>query len=74
MPWEEEQLDEDVLVEIIEESQMSTEEIRKTYLERSDRDSLSHKVTKRNLESLEEDGRVSSSRPSNSIILWRLDN
>lgn len=70
MPWEEDELDEELLVEIIE-GQSSTEEIRKKYLKQSDRDSLSHKVTKRNLESLEDQSRVESSRPSNAkLILW----
>lgn len=72
MPWEEEELDEDLLVDIID-GQSSTEEIRKNYLEESDRDSLSHKVTKRNLEALEEEGTVESSEPSNAkLILWRV--
>lgn len=72
MPWEEDELDEELLVEVID-GQSSTEEIRKKYLKQSDRDSLSHKVAKRNLEALEEDGRVESSRPSSAkLILWRV--
>lgn len=73
MPWEEDKLDEDLLVDIIGDDQSSTEEIRKKYLEESDRDSLSHKVAKRNLESLEDEGQVESSRPSSAkLILWRV--
>lgn len=73
MPREQDELDHDLLREILEDGQKSTEKIRKEYLEESDRDSLAHKVVKRALESMEEDDVVEHTQPEDvKLILWRL--
>lgn len=72
MPREQDELDHEILSEILGEGQKSTEKIRKEYLERSDKDSLSHKVVKRSLEEMEEEGLVESTQPEDvKLILWR---
>lgn len=71
MPRNMEELDQALLLKIIGEGQKSTEKIRKEYLEQAERDSLSHKVVKRALDELEEEGVVSSSQPEDvKLILW----
>jgi len=72
MPREQDKLDHNLLQEIVGEGQKSTEKIRKEYLNESDRDSLAHKVVKRALESMEEEGRLRSTQPEDvKLILWR---
>lgn len=74
MPREQDELDHDLLQEILGDGQKSTEKIRKEYLEQSDRDSLAHKVVKRALESMEEEGVVQHTQPEDvKLILWRLE-
>ena len=73
MPREQEELNHDLLQEILGEGQKSTEKIRKEYLEKSERDSLAHKLVKRALESMESDGKVVSTQPEDvKLILWRV--
>jgi len=72
MPRRQDRLDHDRLTDIIGDEEKSTEKIRKQYLDATDRDSLSHKVVKRALDQLEDDGVVDSSRPEDvKLILWR---
>lgn len=71
MPREQDTLDHGLLHEMISEGEKSTEKIRKQYLEESDRESLAHKVVKRALESMEEEGLVQSKQPEGvKLILW----
>lgn len=72
MPREQDELDHELLGDIIGEGQKSTEKIRKQYIKQSEKDSLSHKVVKRALESMEENGEVESTQPEDvKLILWR---